>query len=89
MVWKEDEDVVLDSLPIAVIRQIGKGVKPTELKGLSLLAEEYIKTHQLSKMQVLLLAGMNRETAADLLHKAYTKREVTEQKKWQRKQKKR
>lgn len=77
--WKEDEDVVLDSLPTGVIRQIRKGIKPTELKGLSVLAEEYIKLHQLSKMQVLLLAGLNRETAADTIYKAHTQREVTEQ----------
>lgn len=71
--WSEDSDVVLDSLPIGVITQIRKGVKPTELKGLSVLASEYIKLHQLSKMQVLLLAGVNRESAADVIYKCQQK----------------
>lgn len=71
--WKEDEDIVLDSLPPGVISQIRKGIKPTELKGLSVLASEYIKLHQLSKMQVLLLAGLNRESAGDVIYRCQQK----------------
>ena len=65
--WKEDSNTMLASLPTSVIRQIREGVKPIELKGLSLSVLEYIRVHQLSRMEVLLLAGLNQENAAKLI----------------------
>ena len=65
--WADEANTVLDELPPFVVEQIRKGIKPCELTGLSFTTLDYIKSYQLSKQNILTLAGLNAEQARELL----------------------
>ena len=67
--WFDEENTVLGELPFLVVGQIRKGIKPCELTGLSVDTLDYIRAYQLSKQDILTLAGLSIEQARDLLHR--------------------
>ena len=75
--WYVDRNIELGSLPNLVVKQTQMGTKPCELIELPISVLDYIKTHQLTKINVLMLAGLNTEEARDILLKSLTNIEVS------------
>ncbi len=67
--WRDERDIKLDSLPYFVVKQIEKGINPCNLTGLSFDILEHIRSYQLSKLNILTLAGLSEEEAREILHR--------------------
>ena len=72
MEWKEDQDAKLISIPSYVVRQILKGITPSKLTGLPVNVVEYIRVHQLTVRDILLLTGLSKEQVTDIEEKRRT-----------------